>query len=36
MIRPSLGNMINNHKTSMNLKVHSDVEVVNYEAQFGK
>ena len=36
MIRPSLGNMVNNHKTPMNLKVHSDVEVVNYEAQFGK
>ena len=28
--------MINNHKTPMNLKVHSDVGVINYEAQFGQ
>ena len=26
--------MVNNHKTPMNLKVHSDDEVINYEAQF--
>ena len=26
--------MVNNRKTPMNLKVHSDDEVINYEAQF--
>ena len=36
IIRPYLRNIINNHKTPMNLRVHSDDEVINYETQFGE
>ena len=34
MIRPNLSDMINNHKTSKNLRVHSSNEVIDYETQF--
>ena len=35
MIIPYLRDMINTHKASMNLRVHSRDEVINYEIQFG-
>ena len=36
MIRPYLSDMINNHKTPKNLRVHSSNEVIDYETQFGE
>ena len=36
MIRAYLSNIINNHKTPENLKVHSRKEVIDYETQFGE
>ena len=36
MIRPYLSNIINNHKTPKNLRVHSSNEVIDYETQFGE
>ena len=36
MIMPYLSDMINDHKTPMNLRVHSRDEVINYETQFGE
>ena len=36
MIIPYLPDMINTHKTPMNLKVHSRDEVIDYETQFGE
>ena len=36
MIIPYLRDIINTHKTSMNLRVHSRDEVINYETQFGE
>ena len=34
MIRPYLSDIINDHKTSKNLKVHSNNEIFDYETQF--
>ena len=34
MIRPYLSNIINDHETPKNLKVHSSNEVFDYETQF--
>ena len=36
MIRPYLSDIINNHKTPKNLRVHSSNEVIDYETQFGE
>ena len=36
MIRPYLRNIINDHKTPKNLKVHSSNEVFDCETQFGE
>ena len=36
MIRPYLSNVINDHNTPKNLKVHSCNEVFDYEIQFGE
>ena len=36
MIMPYLSDMINDHKTPMNLRVHSRNEVINYKTQFGE
>ena len=36
IIKPYLSDMINDHKTPMNLRVHSRDGVINYETQFGK
>ena len=36
MIRPYLSNIINDHKTPKNLKVHSSNEVFDYKTQFGE
>ena len=36
MIRPYLSNMINDHNTPKNLKVHSCNEVFDYQIQFGE
>ena len=36
MIRPDLSDIINNHKTPKNLRVHSSNEVIDYETQFGE
>ena len=36
MIRPYLSNIINDHETPKNLKVHSSNEVFDYETQFGE
>ena len=36
MIRPYLSDIINDHKTPKNLRVHSSNEVIDYETQFGE
>ena len=36
MIGPYLSDMINDHKTLMDLKVHSRNEVIDYKTQFGE
>ena len=36
MIRPYLSNIINDHKTPKNLRVHSSNEVIYYVTQFEK
>ena len=36
MIGPYLSDMINDHKTLMDLKVHSRNELIDYETQFGE
>ena len=36
MIGPYLGDMINDHKTLMDLKVHSRNELIDYKTQFGE
>ena len=36
MITPYLHDMINTHKTPMNLRVYSPDGVINYETQFGE
>ena len=36
MIRPYLSDIITNHKTPKNLRVHSSNEVIDYETQFGE
>ena len=36
MIRPYLSNIINDHKTPKNLKVHSSNEVFGFETQYGE
>ena len=36
MIRPYLSDIINDHKTPKNLRVHSSNEVICYETQFEK
>ena len=36
IIRPYLSDMINTHKTHMNLRVHSRDELLNYKTQFGE
>ena len=36
IIKPYLSDMINDHKTPMNLRVHSRDEVINYETQLGE
>ena len=36
MIRPYLSDIINDHKTLKNLRVHSSNEVIDYETQFGE
>ena len=36
MIRPYLSDIINNHKTIKNLRVHSRNEVIDYETQCGE
>ena len=36
MIRPYLSDIINDHKTPKNLRVHSSNEVIYYETQFEK
>ena len=36
IIRPYLSDMINDHKTPMNLRAHSRDGVINYETQFGE
>ena len=36
MIRPYLSNIINDHKTPKNLKVHSSNEVFDFETQYGE
>ena len=35
MIKPCLSDIINDHKTPKNLRVHSSSKVINYEAEFG-
>ena len=36
IIRPYLSDMINTHKTRINLRVHSRNGLINYEIQFGE
>ena len=36
MIRPYLSNIINDHKTPKNLRVHSRNEVIDQETQYGE
>ena len=36
MIRPYLSNIINDHKTPKNLKVHLSNEVFDFETQYGE
>ena len=36
MIRPYLSDIINDHKISKILKIHSSNEVIDYETQFGE
>ena len=36
MVRPYLSDIINDHKTLENLKVHSSNEVFDYETQYGE
>ena len=36
IIRPYLNNIINDHETPKNLKVHSSNEVFDYKTQFGE
>ena len=36
MIRPYLSDIINNHKTTKNLRVHSRNEVIDYKTQYGE
>ena len=36
MIRPYLSDIINNHKTTKNLRVHSHNEVTDYKTQYGE
>ena len=36
MIRPYLSDIINNHKTAKNLRVHSRNEVIDYKTQYGE
>ena len=35
MIKPCLSDIINDHKTPKNLRVHSSSKVINYKAEFG-
>ena len=36
MIRPYLSDIINDHKTPKNLRVHSSNEAIGYKTQFGE
>ena len=36
MIRPYLSDIINDHKTPKNLRVHSSSEAIGYKTQFGE
>ena len=36
MIRPYLSDIVNDHKTPKNLKVHLSNEVFDYETQYGE